>query len=190
VNVQQLEVKLYARAGGDAVDAEAYIGVFHRWIQEDRLGRDFPLLDVADYRHVPRGPGVMIVAHDAHFRVDADDGELGVVFARKRDPIGPAADKLVEAFTWALRAATALEQERGLGLSFHGDRARVRVVSRLAAGPGDADALRGDLEALAARLWPGAAVTVEPASAAGEPLAVSVRASRDDAAASLLARLA
>jgi hypothetical protein len=191
VNLQQLEVKLYCRPGADAVDAETYIGIFHRWIQQDRLGRDFLLIDVADYRHVPEGPGVMIIAHGAHWRIDTAGGELGLAFARKRDPLGPAPGKLAEAFTWALRAAAALEKEPALGgrVSFCTDRVRVAVVSRAAAGPEDFAALRPDLEALAARLWPGAAAAVEPVGHRGEPLAAELRSAADESAAALLARL-
>ncbi|HTM20181.1 MAG TPA: hypothetical protein VL172_06735, partial [Kofleriaceae bacterium] len=158
MNLQQVEVKVYCRPAADAVDPESYIAIFHRWIQENRLGRDFLLIDVADYRHVPDGPGVMIIAHGAHWKLDEAGGELGLAFARKRDPLGPAADKLTEAFTWALRAAAALEKEPALAgkLSFRTDRVRVAVISRAAAAgtPEDFAALRPDLEALAARLWP------------------------------------
>jgi hypothetical protein len=193
MNLQQLDVKLFARPGAGAVDPEAYIGIFHRWIQEHRLGRDFLLIDVADYRHVPEGPGVMIIAHGAHWKLETGGGELGLAFARKRDPLGPAVDKLTEAVTWALRAAAALEKEPTLGgkLSFRTDRIRLQVVSRAAATsrPEDFAALAPELSALATRLWPGTTAAIEPVSHTGEPLATELRTATDESVAALLARL-
>ncbi len=193
MNLQQLDVKLFARPGADAIDPEAYIGIFHRWIQEHRLGRDFLLIDVADYRHVPEGPGVMIIAHGAHWKLETSGGELGLAFARKRDAFGPAADKLTEAFTWALRAAAALEKEPILGgkLAFRTDRIRLQVVSRAAATsrPEDFAALAPDLTAIASRLWPGATPAIDPVSHTGEPLAAELRVPTDETVAALLARL-
>lgn len=194
MDVQQLEVKLFARPGAEAVDPEAYIGIFHRWIQEDRLGRELLLIDVADYRHVPDGPAVMIIAHGAHWKIDGGGGELGLAFARKRDPLGPADGKLVEALTWALRAAAALDKEPALGgkVGFRTDRIRISVVSRLAAGnrAEDLAALRPALEGLAQRLWPGAPVAVKPIEDPRGPLAAELHGPVDEPASALLARLA
>jgi hypothetical protein len=39
----------------EKIDLEAVIPVFHRWIQEQIF--DELLLDVANYSHVPDGPG-------------------------------------------------------------------------------------------------------------------------------------
>ena len=50
------------------VELEEFIPVFHDWIQTQQLAE--LLIDVADYRHVPHGPGVVLVAHDAHYAMD------------------------------------------------------------------------------------------------------------------------
>jgi len=57
INLQCVNVKLLAKDPED-VDLEPLIPVFHNWIQ----GQVFEelLLDVADYRHVHEGPGVVL----------------------------------------------------------------------------------------------------------------------------------
>jgi hypothetical protein len=68
VDIQQLAIKVFARPG--SFDQGALIPIFHNWIRERRLG-DVVLIDVADYRHVPEGPGVMLIADEAHWAITA-----------------------------------------------------------------------------------------------------------------------
>ena len=65
---QQLSVKIFAHDPA-AVQPAAFIPIFHRWIQESRLA-DRLLIDVADYRHVANGPGVLLIGHEAHYALD------------------------------------------------------------------------------------------------------------------------
>ena len=39
-----------------------FIPIFHEWIKSRRL-EDEVMIDVADYSHVPDGPGVILVGH-------------------------------------------------------------------------------------------------------------------------------
>ena len=54
--LQHVNVKVHARVA--ALDLTPAIDVFHRWIQNDY--GDHLLLDVADHRHVPAGPGAQV----------------------------------------------------------------------------------------------------------------------------------
>ena len=152
--VRQLSVKLFF-ADGVSFDEEALIPIFHRWIR-DKTIKDELLIDVGDYRHVPEGPGVMIIGDRAHYSIDSSEGELGLRFSRKRDEVGEPGDKLEDAFAGALFAATALEGESTLGgARFRSDRVLVQVVSRLEAGNDDATHAELDpaVEAFAKRLF-------------------------------------
>ena len=84
-NIQQASVKLFL-TDSSGLDLDSFIPVFHEWIREKRLP-DHLLIDVADYRHVPNGPGVMIIAHEAHYGIDSGNGEPGFLYTRKRDEI-------------------------------------------------------------------------------------------------------
>jgi hypothetical protein len=133
VDIQQLSVKIFARPG--EFDQDALIPIFHRWIRERRLGDDLLLIDVADYRHVVDGPGVMLIGHQANFGLDSIGRRPGLRVVRKRDPIGDARERLREGFHLALLACHALAREPALAdrLAFDAGDVEVRVMSRLAA---------------------------------------------------------
>jgi hypothetical protein len=190
MNLQQLSVKLFVR-GGARVDQEALIPVLHRWIREQKLDERV-LIDVADYRHVHHGPGVMIIAHDAHYGLDEEQGEAGLLYSRKRDEIGDAGDKLRDATVKALAACELLEAEPDLQpLVFGADRLLFRVHSRRAADNSEASflELRPHLEALAVRLFPGEAVEVAHVGDPRAPLSAELRAAADPGVGALRARL-
>jgi hypothetical protein len=191
MQIQQLELKLFLEEGL-AIDQAALIPIFHRWIRDDQLGREVLLIDVADYRHVPDGPGVMLVADGAQWRVDEAAGQVGLVFARKRDEPGEARGKLAEAFRYALTACQLLEKEPTLRpLRFRADRARITVMSRRVIGGDRAGfaAFEPEVRALAASIYPGADLTIEHANQPREALTVELRASQAPSPAELLARL-
>jgi hypothetical protein len=108
--VQHVRVKIFA-AG--PVDLGPAIPVFHRWIQE----RACPemLIDVADYRHVPRGPGVMLIGYEANYSLDETRGRLGLLYSRKQAG-GDAQQNLRQAYDTAIAACRRLETEP----EFHG----------------------------------------------------------------------
>lgn len=172
--VQQLSVKLFA-ADPAAVSLEAFPPIFHRWIQESRIGHQL-LIDVADYRHVPDGPGIVLVAHQAHYAIDAERGPLGLLYSMKRDPPGELAGKLDEAYADALAAARALEEDPARPIRFRDDRVRVAVMSRRHA-PNTAEtfaAARPVLESFAARVYPGRAARLEHLADPRAPFAVDI----------------
>ncbi|HYU15595.1 MAG TPA: hypothetical protein VEL05_05980, partial [Candidatus Acidoferrum sp.] len=169
---QQLSVKLFADDPA-AVQLAGFIPVFHGWIQESRLpGR--LLIDVADYRHVANGPGVVLIAHEARYALDGEHGPLGLECVRQRDEPGPLEEKLVDGFRDALAACRHLEEDPTRPIRFRTDRARVAILSRRFAsgGPEAWDAARPAFEAFAARLYAGLAVRFEPSTDLRAPFAV------------------
>jgi hypothetical protein len=107
MNVRKVQVKLFAEEGKDK-SLESFIPVFHRWIRNDAVGE--MLMDVADYTHVPRGPGVLLVGHGSDYAVDQGEDRPGLLYSRKRDlPAG--ADLLKDGITRALKAAELLNSD-------------------------------------------------------------------------------
>src|SRR3989442_6323570 len=79
--VQHVRVKIFAREPV-SIDLGDAIPIFHRWIQ-DRVCPEM-LIDVADYRHVPNGPGVMLIGHEANYSLDNTKDRLGLPYSRKQ----------------------------------------------------------------------------------------------------------
>lgn len=177
MQVQQLSVKLFA-ADPAAVSLDAFAPIFHRWIQEGRIPGQL-LIDVADYRHVPDGPGIVLIAHQAHYAIDGERGPLGLLYSVKRDAPGELAAKLDEAYAAARVAAQALEEDPVRPIRFSGDRLRVSVMSRRHA-PNTAEtfaAARAVLGTFAARVFAGRTAHVSHLSDPRDPFAVDLAAS-------------
>ncbi|MCS7315428.1 MAG: hypothetical protein RMI94_05005 [Bryobacterales bacterium] len=88
------------------------IPIFHRWIQQDACPE--LLIDVADYRHLPVGPGVILVAHEANYSLDRTRGRLGLSYQRKTTLEDSFEAKLKLSLQRAYEAARRLEQEQEL----------------------------------------------------------------------------
>lgn len=98
---------------GTAVPLPAFVPVFHRWIQEQAV--EGLLIDVADYKHVHQGPGIMLVGHEGDYVIDEQDGRPGLQYRGKRewhsDDLG---ERLAAVVRLALQARRVLEQEATL----------------------------------------------------------------------------
>jgi hypothetical protein len=130
IELQHVNVKLLVDDPAK-VDLAALVPVFHRWIQGQIC--DELLIDVADYSHVPDGPGILLVGHQADYSVDNTDGRLGIRYNRKAPLEGTNTDRLVQAFASALRAAQRLEEEPALNgtVRFNGREVEVFFNDRL-----------------------------------------------------------
>lgn len=105
------------------------IPVFHRWIQENSVPG--LLIDVADYKHVPNGPGILLIGDEGDYNLDQIDGEYGLVYDRKRqtgDNLGKSVRTVVEHIT---RAVQKLEAEEGLGITIAEKTGELTLLDRL-----------------------------------------------------------
>lgn len=160
MHASKLQLKIFAAPGPAPLDAspvalEAFIPVFHRWIKEHVLPE--LSIDVANYAHVPRGPGVVLIGHACDYFVDEGGGRLGLLHNRKRGSIAPEG-RLEDLFRRTLHAAALLQREPSLsrgGLAFSPGEFLFRINDRLAAPATDETfaAVRPELEALAQRLF-------------------------------------
>jgi hypothetical protein len=121
------------------VELEEFIPVFHDWIQTQQL--EELLIDVADYRHVPQGPGIVLIAHDAHYVMDLTDARLGLLYSRRREThpsrcaLQSIEDRLRSVWRCALTACQRLEAHPLLHgrLQFRGHELLLRCNDRLRA---------------------------------------------------------
>jgi hypothetical protein len=107
MELQHINVKIFVD-GELAIDPAKFIDVFHAWVRDHTL--DELLIDVADYRHVPAGPGVMLIGHEADYSMDHADGRWGLRYNRKAAVDGSNDDCLRQALRSAGRACQLLEE--------------------------------------------------------------------------------
>lgn len=159
MNTSKLQLKLYAERDGRHPASEAFIPVFHRWIKDHVLAE--LTIDVANYAHVPKGPGVVLIGHTGDYYLDDAEGRFGLLYSRKRGLAGASAEaRLEDLFRRTLHAAALLEKETFAEegrLRFATNELLFRVNDRLAAPATDATfaEARPALEAMARRLYDG-----------------------------------
>jgi rhodanese-related sulfurtransferase len=129
---QRLSVKFFASPNpGSGTDLGAFIPLFHKFIQNGSV--EGTLIDVADYAHVPEGPGVILIGHEVDYGLDLRDGRTGLLVTRKHCG-GHSVDELTEqALRMALGALVAIEADGSSGLSFATDKVELHVTDRLLA---------------------------------------------------------
>ena len=151
----KLAVKLFVQ-DSTATDARSFVPLFHEWIQTHAIANHL-LIDVADYRHVENGPGIVLVAHEGNFSMDATEGRLGLLYTRKQPLIGNFAARLQQTIRTALQAAALIESTPALEgkVRFRTDNMLIRINDRLAAPntPETWNAVRPDMEDLLSRLY-------------------------------------
>ncbi len=121
------------------VELSELIPIFHRWIQRKRLPQ--MLIDVADYSHVPAGPGILLVADEGNYTLDDARQLRGLTYFRKRPlPSDGLLESVCAVAKYAVTAALALEDEPELAgrLVFDGSELSVLFNDRLNAPNTDA----------------------------------------------------
>ena len=131
---QKLQIKLYTdRATG--ISPEAFVVVFHNWIKKKLLPE--LMIDVANYAHVPKGPGVALIGHGNDYFIDEGEGRLGLLYSRKRGAPEPG-QRVADAFRRTLHAASLIENDASLAaggakVRFRTDEVQLRINDRLGA---------------------------------------------------------
>ena len=173
---EKLQIKFFAKAG-TVPELEAIVPVFHRFIREHAF--DELMIDVADYKHVKNGPGIVLVGDANDYFLDEGEGRPGLLFSRKRHGAGPEG-RLREGFARALRACKLLEEAPELSgkLTFATDEILVRVPDRLRAPNDDASfaEVSKELTALLDKLYGSGSFTIERGPGAPAPLELRVKA--------------
>src|SRR5258706_10745888 len=173
---EKLQIKFFARPNAE-FDLEAVVPVFHRFIREHAF--DELLIDVADYKHVKAGPGIVLVGDANDYYLDEGEHRLGLMFSRKRHGAGPEG-RLREGFARALRACKLLEEAPELSgkLRFGTSEVLLRTPDGLRAPNDDASfaALSAEVSALAEKLYGAGSFGISRGAPAPAPLELELRA--------------
>jgi hypothetical protein len=178
MELQHVNVKLLLKNDKE-IDLEPLIPVFHAWIQEQ--GWDELLLDVADYRHVYAGPGVVLIGHEANYSVDNSGNRPGVRYNRKAALEGSNQDRLKQAAVSALRACQRFESDPRLSSKFlfNGQEIEISINDRLLApnDPETRERLHPDLWPLLQKLFAGGEYALSYENSPRNLFSVSVKSS-------------
>ena len=192
MQLQHVNVKLLVRDSG-AANLEPLIPVFHGWI-ENRTKEDDLLIDVADYSHVPAGPGIVLIGHEGNYSVDNTGNRLGVRYNRKASVDGSNQDRLAQAARAALTAFLRLEGEPKLDgkFRFNGQDIEIFINDRLIA-PNDAatrEAFDADFQLFSRKLFRGKEYSISYGEDPRSLFTAYVKAAQPFSVADLLAALA
>jgi hypothetical protein len=188
MELQKLNVKWFVESP-NAVPLTDFIDVFHSWIQ----ATDGIYHDVADYNHMPVGPGIVLVAKDANISIDESDNRRGLLYCQKSRLSGSNQDRLRAVMGSALENFRKLEREPKLAGRFKllGHEVLIAVNDRLRWPNRDESfgALAPELEQLAKTLFYDAEIALQREPEERRKFAVHIRASRSFTVDELLGRL-
>jgi len=122
--VQHINVKIFVDKSSE-FRLDDTIRVFHRWIRDSI--RPELLIDVADYQHVPAGPGVLLIGHEANYSLDNRENRIGLLYNRKSELDGTFESRVRQAHRSALEACELLEKEPEFEGKLHFDRKTLEV---------------------------------------------------------------
>jgi hypothetical protein len=190
MDLHKFGIKFFAADAGK-LDILKLIPVYHRWIQQKAL--EEMLIDVADYSHVPAGPGVMLIAHEGNYALDETAHERGVVYYSKHRLAGELPERFARVASRALKAARLMSEDAELegALQVPGNRLQFFANDRLVAPNTDASfaELEPALKSFLDRLYAGTKYTVTRERDAKERLTVRVQADAEVPLETLLARV-
>lgn len=108
MNLQKINVKMFTDSG-ERIRLEPFLDVFARWREDHSHAAAW--IDLADYAHVPQGPGVMLIGRRGNLAFDLADPGPGILYANKQDLSGGPAERIRETFRRGLALITALTGE-------------------------------------------------------------------------------
>ena len=179
MELQHINVKLYLD-DLRKVNLAELVPIFHNWIQDQRC--EELLIDVADYRHVYAGPGIVLIGHQADYSLDNMDNRLGIRYNRKEVLEGSNFDRLNQAMRAALIACQRLERDARLNgaVRFGQNEMLLFINDRLVAPNVDTtyDAAKSELDAFFQKLFGDSHYSVRFTTDPRRLFGVSVKTSR------------
>jgi hypothetical protein len=191
MDLHKFGIKFFAGTDAEKIDILKLIPIYHRWIQQNAL--EDLLIDVADYSHVPAGPGVMLIAHEGNYALDETGHERGVVYYSKHRLAGELPERFAQVASKALKAARLMSEDAELegALKVPGNRLQFFANYRLVAPNTDATyaEIEPALKSFLDRLYAGTKYTLTRELDEKERLSVRVEADGEVALETLLARV-
>jgi hypothetical protein len=163
MELQHCNVKIFVE-DPSRLDFSVFNPIFQKWIREKVT--DDLLIDVADYLHVPEGPGMVLIGLQADYAMDNTDGRWGLKYNRKASLAGNNQDRLRSALKCALLACQRLEADPALKgkIKFRNDEVEIFINDRALAPntPETWKTCQADFQGVLGKLFGSDGMRVEP----------------------------
>ena len=106
-DLQRIQIKIAADSP-TGLSLDPFIEIFGRW-RKEKHPADW--VDLADYAHLPRGPGIVLIGHRCSVAFDLADPGPGILYTARRGLTGSHTERLAAAFEWCLEFAKRLAAE-------------------------------------------------------------------------------
>ncbi|MGB2923881.1 MAG: hypothetical protein WBB82_01100 [Limnothrix sp.] len=160
MNVERFCVKFLVQDLPDGFDEASLIGVFQGWIRDEKVKGT--LIDVIDYRHVPDGPGIMLVTYEINYMMEHQAG-YGLYAQRRWPEVEGLShpEGIVNLVKAAAEFGTILQKDTGITLK--GNEFFYIANDRLNAPNNDETftAIKPDLETALKQIYGGESFTLE-----------------------------
>ena len=106
-DLQRIQIKIASdlRVG---LRLDPFVTIFGRWRNEQHPA---DWIDLADYAHLPRGPGIVLVGQRCSVAFDLADPGPGILYTARKGLTGSHAERLCSAFAWCLDLSKRLSAE-------------------------------------------------------------------------------
>jgi hypothetical protein len=106
-DLQRIDVKMLAEAPAD-LSLDPFLAIFSRWRHEQD---ESDWIDLADYAHMPKGAGIMLIGKQGAFSVNLDDPGIGLLYSGRKDFAGTVDQRVLEAARRCLNFTKRLTAE-------------------------------------------------------------------------------
>ena len=128
-DLQRIQIKIAADAPS-GLRLDPFLEIFARWRKEPHPAE---WVDLADYAHLPRGPGIVLVGQRCNVAFDLADPGPGILYTAKKGFTGSHAERLNAAMEWCLEFSKRLiaEPEFPKDVRLRSDSLELRFNDRL-----------------------------------------------------------
>lgn len=91
LDLQRISVKILTDAPPD-LNLDPFLSIFSRWRTETEHPARW--MDLADYAHMPRGPGIVLIGHMCNFSFDLGSAAPGILYVTKKGLEGALEDRI------------------------------------------------------------------------------------------------
>ena len=129
-DLQRIQIKILSDAPA-GLNLDPFLKIFGRWRTEKEHPAEW--VDLADYAHVPRGPGIVLIGQRCNLAFDLADPAPGIFYAAKKRLTGSHLERILAAMKSCLELSKRLveEEEFPQGLNLRTDSFELRFSDRL-----------------------------------------------------------